>query len=81
MSEVSDPVGTIRREPHSFGRGDEAGYTIWVLVDAPSGPVWIRVESTNWNYGWKFNDNFAEVVGVVPGSEADRQRQAREEQV
>lgn len=82
-----DPVGTIRRETHPEGvevrkQGHEGpGYTIWVLIGGPGGArSWTRVESTNWDYGWALSFGNAEtfastVVGVVPGSEADRQRQ------
>lgn len=83
-----DPVGTIRRETHPVGvevrkNGHEGlGYTIWVLTGGPGGArSWIRVESTNWDYGFSLSlgnaHNFSEIVGVVPGSEADRQYQQR----
>lgn len=87
-----DPVGTIRRETHPAhvevhrSNHEGLGYTLWVLVGGPVGAptVWMRVESTNWDYGWALSfanaDTWAEIVGVVPGSEADRQQQTREEQ-
>ena len=88
----ADPVGTIRRETHPASvevhRSDHEGlgYTLWVLVGGPVGApqVWMRIESTNWDYGFSLSfanaESYTEIVGVVPGSEADRQRQAQEEQ-
>lgn len=84
-----DPVGTIRREVHPseilvFKPGHEGpGYTIWVCVEIPDGvaasgrSTWIRVESTNWHYGFGFSsqqqiETHTSVIGVVPGTEADR---------
>lgn len=87
MSEFGDPVGTIRRETHPANvevhRSDHEGpgYTIWVLTGRPGAQTWMRVESTNWDYGFSLSlgnaSTFTEIVGVVPGSEADRQYQQR----
>lgn len=82
-----DPVGTIRRETHPAEvevrkSGHEGpGYTIWVLTGRPGVRTWMRVESTNWDYGFSLSlgnaHAFSEIVGVVPGSEAERQYQQR----
>lgn len=87
MSPDVDPVGTIRRETHPAGvevrRSDHEGpgYTIWVLTGRPGAQSWMRVESTNWDYGFSLSlrnaNTFTEIVGVVPGSEAERQYQQR----